>query len=67
MLFNWVVAEGLCSYGMHDLARTARCQSPEWTLVSGFREVYDPRDGCGCGSTDLTWSAAPGIEVAAHA
>jgi hypothetical protein len=32
----------------------------------GFREYYDPRDGSPLGARDFAWSAALGLELAAH-
>jgi glycogen debranching enzyme len=55
---NWLVAEGLRTYGHHDLADTIDRHSLELVERSGFREYYDPRDGRGCGATEFSWSAA---------
>jgi glycogen debranching enzyme len=60
---NWMVAEGLRSYGFADLAATIDRHSLDLMRTSGFVEYYDPRDGSAAGAAAFSWSAALALEL----
>lgn len=57
MNMNWILWRGLLRY---DRASADRMRQAMVDLVSrgGFREYFDPVDGCGLGERDFSWTAA---------
>ncbi len=63
---NWIIAEGLRRHGFIAHADTLVRDSLALIKQSDFREYYDPRNGCGCGATDFSWTAALTLEMFAR-
>jgi len=55
---NWMIADGLQSYGISDLATESTESSRRCIRDAGFREYFDCRSGAGCGGSDFSWTAA---------
>lgn len=55
---NWMIADGLTSYGMAELAQRLRDSSRRCVSTAGFWEYFDALGGTGCGGNDFSWTAA---------
>lgn len=58
LVVNWMIAQGLESYGADDLAGKIRADSGALVEQHGFFEYFDPLTGAGCGGGAFTWTAA---------
>ena len=65
IITNWLIADGLKSYGYPEISAAIRRDSLQLLRETGFWEYFDASDGSGCGSPDFSWSAALAIELLA--
>lgn len=64
---NWLVLQGLRSYGFDADADAVRRDTIALAARSGFVEYFDARDGSACGSRGFSWSAALVVDLLAEA
>jgi len=63
---NWMVSEGLDTYGRADLATAVREATLTLVERSGFREYFHPVTGEGYGTDSFSWSAALTLDLLAR-
>ena len=57
-IVNWMIATGLSSYGMDELAGRIEKDTAVLIRESGLNEYFDPLDGRGLGGSRFSWTAA---------
>jgi Trehalase len=60
---NWLIIEGLTSYGFPEQSEVIKKKTIELITKSGFCEYFNPITGEGLGIHDFSWSAALLIDI----
>ncbi len=60
---NWLVIDGLRTYGYHDHAAALRESTLEMVAKHGFREYFNPLTGEGLGAQNFSWTAALVVDL----
>lgn len=60
---NWMLYQGLKSYGFHEDAETLRGAIIDLVEEHGFYEYYNPMSGKGLGADNFSWTAALVIDL----
>ncbi|HSX17987.1 MAG TPA: trehalase family glycosidase [Candidatus Saccharimonadales bacterium] len=60
---NWLIIEGLKSYGFDDEAKLLHEQTLELVAKSGMNEYFSPIDGIPGGASNFSWTAALTIDL----
>lgn len=55
---NYMIAEGLASYGLSEAADAIRADTRDLITSQGFAEYFDPTTGEGLGGGSFSWTAA---------
>lgn len=57
-IVNWMVTDGLRSYGYHKQADRIVLDTRALTRNAGMYEYFDPLNGAGAGGNNFSWTAA---------